>query len=147
MNNFNYCPNCGQKVDGNPKFCVKCGKSLEGGSSESNNETSNKKELNSIEAQLIYANNKKSNLTGFLLTLFFGPLGLFYAGSISALIFTAAPFIVWFLVATTDAGWLGGLAAFQIVGCLSWLISFLFSFSNVDDYNFNLKKQIKSRNL
>lgn len=145
MNDFNYCPNCGQRVDGNPKFCVKCGKSLEINSSENISKPTDKKELSDIEAQLIYANEKKNCVVGFALALFFGPLGLFYAGSLLAIIFCALPFVAGIIASINGAEDLDIVLSFQMVGILSWIISIIVSFLSVDNYNYYLKRRIQNR--
>lgn len=64
--------------------------------------------------------HSKSQFVGFLLTILFGPLGLFYSSWIAALILTL---IAIFTFATI------------VVPVLCWLISILFSFAAVHDFN------------
>lgn len=156
MNNFNYCPNCGQRVDGNPKFCVKCKKNLETSSSDNSNEISpNKKELNNIEIQLIYANNKKSKMLSFFLTLLFGPLGLLYISPISSIILTAITLSVpCFQIldyfesdALTLVSWVERLLVDFVLLFIMYVISIIASILFVDDYNNDLMNSYKNKSL
>ena len=64
--------------------------------------------------------NEKSEFAGFLLTFFFGPLGLFYCNWISALILT--------LVAIASAT--------SIIGpIICWIIAMIINFPYVNKYN------------
>jgi len=68
--------------------------------------------------------HSKSQLSGFLLTLLFGPLGLFYSSWIAGLILTITAV---------------GLGATIIVPLICWGLSILLSFGFVDDYNNKVK--------
>ena len=73
---------------------------------------------------------KKSQLVGFLLTLVFGPLGLFYSNVVIALVFTLAAGTLVLLVTILTFG-VGLIFILPII----WAISIIASYFSVREYN------------
>ena len=87
-----YCPNCGNKLDIDAKFCSKCGKNLNGSTSASINSSSFSddkvtRELNSLN--LDYAKSSTTNLVLSIISFVLCCCGLFalipFIGSITSL--------------------------------------------------------------
>lgn len=136
-----FCSECGKQVEDNAKFCASCGtkqveqlfKLPEGvQTTESNSNYSTQPSNNHYNAPPSHVTtninhtidvNKKSKLVAFLLVLFFGPIGLFYASVKGGVIMCLLIVLTWILT-------FGGLFSGSIAGAsagigLAIILSFI----------------------
>lgn len=120
---YKFCPSCGQKNLKTSKYCMGCGfEILEWNVNNHRDSQSKTNYSNTSSPSYLFAPPTKSYLTAFVLTLFLGPIGLFYStitgGIIMSIIysyglyktFTAIAFAVF-----TVPIW-----AFQQLICVTW---------------------------
>lgn len=93
MPNFNYCAQCGAKLESGSRFCSKCGAN----------------QSQDFETRIIKKSNK-SALIALLLCLFLGPLGIhrFYVGKIGTgilMLLTVGGFGIWSLIDLIRIAW------------------------------------------
>lgn len=113
----NFCPSCGSETHNEAIICIKCGTALEefaaAQSQRSSSET--QKASSNQGGNVVIVGTQKSVGTAFILALFFGPLGLFYASVTGGILMI----FINIIVIVTTAGL--GLIFTQII-CIIWAV-------------------------
>lgn len=141
-----FCSECGKQVEDNAKFCASCGAKqieqpfeLPEGIQTKDNYTNRTQPSNNhynappSHATKVESNsnitidvNKKSKLAAFLLVLFFGPIGLFYASVKGGVIMCLLIVLTWILVFGGLYGLFSGSQAGAAAGIgLAIILSFI----------------------
>jgi hypothetical protein len=147
-----FCSHCGEALDGNAKFCKHCGKAISDISPNSEpvkepvksppaNETSTTAGIiqdNATAIRIAMASIKsKSAGLSFLLTFFFGPLGLFYSTISGGIIMLfGIPILISLIIG------LGTVAGGPIIGIIflvfGWIICVIWGLIATNRYNSKL---------
>ena len=165
-----FCPYCGHENGITYRYCAGCGFEIpkvsfseptKNPQSRTNYSTSTVTEKQS-QPNIIIAPSTKSVGLAIVLTIFFGPLGLFYASVIGGLIMIFIPIIFLYLSYTGNLSILLGflkdspliheissasvmgtlITTFIIVPLLYWLICIIWAVIAVNSYNNNVYRQV-----
>lgn len=117
---YKFCPSCGQKNLKTSKYCMACGFEIPEGNVNNHRDSQSRTNYsNTSSPSYLFAPPTKSYLTAFVLTLFLGPIGLFYStitGGIIMLIIYSS--VLYLTFATVSAGY----AAMVLFGGVIWAI-------------------------
>lgn len=108
------CPDCRKEISDAAPSCPGCGRPIAKAANQSHN----------LNMQTYIATHSKSQLAGIFLTLFLGPLGLFYASWVAALVLCGIAVVS---------------AATIIIPILCWPIAVVLSIAMVADHNDKVK--------
>lgn len=141
MSNYNFCPNCGTKLEEDSKFCPNCGILLVE-SEPPKKEKSSKGKLTLLERETMYNNRKKSQFIGFLLVLFFNFFGLLYSSVFAffGFLLLNGMLIIDILTNPTDLSRVGVLSIMLLI---SFLLAIIVQYGCISDHNSKLRDSLK----
>lgn len=100
-----------------------------------------------MSGQFILVKSHKSVGIAILLTILFGPIGLFYASITGGIIMTCSPLIVFILTAFGLVPIMTFLTFTVLYICLYWLINILWAIAAVNQYNSRIDRDYQRQQI